>query len=110
MNSPGLAWKMAVLRRQPVCVVCGGRGFLKAHHVITKQKLRRELGKKIAEEVMWDPRNGMTLCEFHHSQHHCRAKPVPLEKLSHENWNFAMEHDLTYVLEITYPSEDESVK
>lgn len=50
-------WAEAVKRRSPACEACGSRYNVSAHHVIG----RTHLG------LRWDIRNGITLCQKHHT-------------------------------------------
>jgi hypothetical protein len=106
----------ASVRTQRCCQVCGYNGvFVEAHHVISRQLLRRLLGQKgapVDPNVLHDPRNGLLLCtdEAHghrrqgcHGLHTSARRRIPRRALRPENWVFAREHDLAWVLEVEYP-------
>lgn len=99
-----------------VCVVCGrmepecrrgspGRGGvvtvtrLHAHHVVSKQRLRR-LG---LERLYWDPRNGVAACDDPcHRRHTNARRRIRLAELPPTALDFAREHGLMYDLEREY--------
>ena len=106
-----LMWKWLVLQRDGGCVMAGDGGCgtgidseLQAHHVITQQKLR----KLKREDLRWDVRNGLTLCERHHRRHTRALKRVPFELLRPENVEFAEELQLGWLLEKQYPKTREA--
>ncbi len=72
------AFKPMVLRLDRGCVFHDDpwdcRGPLQAHHVIRQQDLR----KRGWHHLLWDPRNGVTLCRRAHEQHTSRFRPLPL--------------------------------
>lgn len=45
------------------------RGALQGHHIVPKQRLKREFGKDnwVIHNAVSDSRNGMLLCERHHA-------------------------------------------
>jgi hypothetical protein len=95
------------------CVKCGYDKvvFLEVHHVIREAVLRRLLSRKgrpCPLDVLYDTRNAMVLCEDPapdacHSGHTSAMRRIPRSALSAENWEFAREHGLEYVLEAEYP-------
>lgn len=98
--------------RQGRCASCGYTGpFLEVHHVIAKQLLKRLLSKKgepCPPEVLWDPRNALVLCQEPapnrcHQRHTIAFRRVGRHVLRPENWQFAEEHDLEWVLLTEYP-------
>ena len=74
-----------------------------AHHLLTKQVLRRELDLGVYEVAVMDPRNGMPLCKACHAAHHSRQSPVCRYALRDEAFEFAREHKLLEILNRTYP-------
>jgi len=108
----GPMWHHSVARGK--CKVCAHRpvdaatreGFallletLDAHHVTPLQTLKRE---GVPETAWYDARNGMALCRFHHGRHESGMERVPQELLTDDHWQFAAEHNLTYILQRMYP-------
>jgi hypothetical protein len=82
------------VRHGPDC-----QGRVAGHHVIAKQALRR----RGLHAFLWDRRNRMPLCEFHHQRHTLRYDPVPSSLLSAEAREFAAELGLEWLLEKSYP-------
>lgn len=74
---------------------------IRAHHVLPKARLMRE-GK---HEHLWDERNGMALCEYHHTRHHGYAQRVPRDLVRDETFGFAAELDLEWLIDREYPPE-----
>lgn len=74
-----------------------------AHHLLTKQVLRRELDRGVYEVAVMDPRNGMPLCKTCHAAHHSRQSPIHHSALRDEAFEFAREHKLLAILNRTYP-------
>lgn len=72
---------------------------LQAHHVLKQQHLRQHG----LEAFLWDSRNGACLCAFHHPRHELWQQRMPRELLSDDNWSFAAEVDLTWLLEREHP-------
>jgi hypothetical protein len=103
-------WKLAVCRGG--CVMC--RAFpvgeldatraadlrrIEGHHVIAKRHLRREgHGGRL-----WDARNGMGLCAYHHQRHELRVQPVPYELVPEGAFEFAIELGLDWIIDREYP-------
>ena len=101
-----LMWKWLVLRRDGGCVMApdGCDGDLQAHHIITQQKLR-QVGR---DDLRWDVRNGLTLCERHHRRHTRALARVPFELLRPEALEFADEVGLAWTLDRYYPKTREA--
>lgn len=77
-------WEAA--RDQGVCAVTGYRGRdWEAHHVVEAQELR---GRRVNE---WDPRNALRLSRRVHERHTLALKRVPLNCLTDENIEYAVE-------------------
>lgn len=94
------------------CAVCrADAACSKAHHIITRQRLRRkarEMGVD-PERLLWDTRNRLWLCDRHHAAHHARSKPIGwtvLEQHAPKAFQFAEEVESTLWLERTYPKSD----
>lgn len=83
------------------CRVCG-KPATDPHHVIREQDLRKHV-KGCDEAVLADPRNGLSLCRTDHARHHARFAPIPRGLLSPCHFEFAAEHNLTWLLEKSYP-------
>lgn len=100
------AWARGVQSKP--CVICGARG-VHAHHVITKQQLRkvaRQHGLDV-ERLLWDTRNRLAVCPRHHAAHHARSHTIPLlviEQHSPKVFQLARELELTWWLEREYPT------
>lgn len=70
-----------------------------AHHIVEKGELRRD-GHL---DHLWDRRNGLCLCRYHHFRHHSRAQPVPRDLLPAAAFEFAAELGLLHAIERAYP-------
>jgi hypothetical protein len=108
-------WKLAVCRGG--CVMC--RAFpvaelaatrqadlrrIEGHHVIAKRHLRREgFGGRL-----WDIRNGMGLCAYHHARHENWTQRVPFELVPYDAFEFAAEVGLDWIIEREYPERQSS--
>lgn len=105
----GEAWQVSVaLWHGTRCAVCGDPAHA-AHHVITKNLLKREIGAGGRyEAAIRDSRNGLPLCDYHHDRHHSRQEPLCLSLLGAGHWEFAEEHNLLWWIERTYNQEDET--
>lgn len=95
------------LARASRCVICGARRP-RGHHVIRQQLMRRQsqsLGLDF-EEVRWDTRGLLALCDRCHTRHHSRMAPVPLSVVLYHAPRvvaLAKELDLTWWLSREYP-------
>lgn len=90
--------------RSARCVICGARLPL-GHHIITQQQLRRTLPERY-EQVRWDLRNMLPLCEVDHVGHHSAMHKIPLSIVLYhrpEVVAFATELGLTWWLSREYP-------
>lgn len=54
-------WRIAVIRRDKVCMVCGNRKHRQAHHINHATYFK---------ELRFVPSNGVCLCNKCHSQYH----------------------------------------
>lgn len=92
-------WKLHVLCGATCAVPGCDDPNLEAHHVITQQQLRRHgYGDKL-----WDPRNGMALCTFHHTRHTLARERIPFELIPPAAVEFATELGLDWLLDRYYP-------
>lgn len=106
-------WKLTVCRGG--CVMC--RAFpvapedrrgrepdlrrIEGHHIVPKRWLRNTgYGSRL-----WDTRNGMGLCRYHHGRHELRMQPVPFDLLPDGAYEFAIEVELDWLVDDTYPQE-----
>jgi hypothetical protein len=99
----------AVLWRQKAlasrCVICGSRRT-RGHHIITQQQLRHS-HPAVYDDVRWDLRNQLALCDAHHVDHHSRRHAIPLHTvLAYQPrvLPFARQLDLLWYLERRYPT------
>jgi hypothetical protein len=61
-----------------------------------------------SEQIQWDPRNALLLCKEPapnrcHQRHTLAVKRVPQSALWSQNWDFARELSLGWMLEANYP-------
>jgi len=84
-------WKVKVIRRDSVCVICGSRKNRQAHH--------KKDGSYHAK-TRFDVENGVTLCggamSTCHTQFHCSFKNSFREKCTDKDWDNFMDL-VTYV-------------
>lgn len=74
-------------RHQRECAVCESTGPFEVHHVISKQRLKR----MHREDVLYDPRNALRLCEgLDTNQCHHKLK-IKTEDLTPDNICFIWE-------------------
>lgn len=69
------------------------------HHIIAKRHLRAEG----LSGHLWDVRNGMCLCRWHHARHESHAERVPRLLLPPAAVEFAGELHLEWLLDREYP-------
>ena len=89
--------RWAAYARTRPCVVCGAahlaspRGtqvLIEGHHVVEKQELKSaarefKLDDEATLRLVWDLRNNLSLCRFHHAQHtHWRRRLTRREVLA----------------------------
>jgi hypothetical protein len=75
-------------------------GGLEAHHVVTQQYLRAA-GR---HDLLWDPRNGMAVCNRAHSRHTTAIERIALGRLPSRCYDFAMRHGFERILSRHYAS------
>lgn len=67
-------WRASVFKRDEyMCIVCGAKGYMEAHHIITLKALLEEYNiKNIKQAVtclaLWNVGNGITLCRTCHDK------------------------------------------
>lgn len=97
-----LAFKVKVLALDGGCVVheypTDCEGDFEAHHVITQQQLR----KAGRHDLLWDPRNGATVCELAHRRHTRAIKRIPLDRLPARCVSFASAYGFAWLLDRYY--------
>lgn len=73
--------------------------LLEGHHVLPQQLLKREglHGK------LWDVRNGLGLCRYHHARHESYAQRVPRDVVPNDAFDFADELGLGWAIDREYP-------
>lgn len=101
-------FKLAVCSR-PCPITDDGphEGPLQAHHVIAQEVLRRlaragTLDDRQLAAILWDPRNGLSVCRRHHDRHTLAASRIPAGALDAEHRAFAAEHGLERYLAQPY--------
>ncbi len=73
---------------------------IQAHHILDKQYLKAA-GK---HDHLWDVRNGMGLCGYHHPRHTNWRQRVPRELLPPAVYDFAREVGLEWRLDQYLPA------
>lgn len=76
-------WEAA--RYQRCCAVTGRAEDWDAHHVIYAQHVKK-LG---FAHWLWHPDNALRITKVVHGRHHNRKEPIPISKLTDENFDFA---------------------
>ena len=91
-QEPGeAAWKH---RRVGVCGVCGERGPVLRHHIVTEQTIRREASaEQIAAGIVWSLANALDVgapftCHCH-ARHHSAVRRIPFSLIPPEAVAFA---------------------
>jgi ribosomal protein S14 len=99
------AWWEAVAKNKP-CAVCGRPDRVQGHHVLSQQVLRRHARRfgYDALALLWDPRNGIPVCERDHSAHTGAMKRIPLAVIPAPALDFADEIGLRWQVERDYPA------
>lgn len=105
-----LAFKLTVCHPDAVCAVtddgpCDGQ--LEAHHVVSQQWLKKRWDGAMLALVLWDPANGMALCERHHRRHTNAVRRVPLAALTPAHCEFIHMVDAELYVERTYRKEQD---
>lgn len=90
------------------CVICGKDHRDPAHHIVPKQELRayaEKLGwsRERTQILLWDPRNGLSLCLSDHARHETAYRRVPRYLLPKVAFDFVHEHGFEPVIERFYP-------
>jgi hypothetical protein len=78
--------------------------LIEAHHVLAKRHLKRRghAGR------LWDTRNGMGLCRYHHERHENWSQRIPYELVPADAHEFAAELTLDWLVEREYPRAQSS--
>lgn len=72
------------------------------HHILAK----RLLIAAGLEHLLWDERNGLSLCRLHHQRHESWFQRVPRRLLPRRAHEFAEEVGMVVQLERDYPDDD----
>jgi hypothetical protein len=86
-------------------------GPLQAHHVVTQSALKR-LARTLKftdgerARLLWDPDNGMALCERHHTRHTGAVERIPYDDVPPAARLFANAWRLDYLIDRYYPKEN----
>jgi hypothetical protein len=104
-----LAFRLVVCHPAAVCAVvddgpCDGQ--LESHHVVPQQWLRKRWDGAMLALVLWDPQNGMALCERHHRRHTNAVRRVPLAALTPAHCEFIHMVDADVHVERTYRKKE----
>lgn len=97
----GLEWRRRVFEMHGAVCPCG-RPASAAHHVCSKQALRRALPAEVFAVAVMDPRNGLPLCEWCHGQHHAALPRLGRDVLRWCHREFAVELGLGWLLDREY--------
>lgn len=72
---------------------------IQGHHILPKNALKR----RNLEEHLWDERNGVGLCEYHHGRHTNYVERMPRDLLPPVVYDFAAEIGVDYLIDYEYP-------
>lgn len=75
--------------------------YVEAHHVLP----RRHLARQFPFDVVWDVRNALGLCRFHHGRHEKAFQRVPSSLVPAAAREFAVEHGLEWDMDLEYPPD-----
>lgn len=111
-------WKGSICRRR--CEMCLRSGRARdahatrdAHHILPARYIRgyvRSLKLPAAEarvllrSLLWDRRNGMSLCRSCHDNHESAFRRVPRVAIPMKARQFARELEMEYVIDRLYPA------
>lgn len=92
------AWFRAVVPPRATCLVCDTRRSLQGHHALPKQQIEQFCSAARLEDghrnrLLWDERNGISLCVADHERHTKAFRRVPRGKLPGRVWEFAADLD-----------------
>lgn len=76
-----------------------------AHHVLSKEDLKRERGLTELDDLMWAPDNGVCLCSYHHQRHEKYVERFTRRLVPKAAVLFAATLDLSWLLDREYPDE-----
>ena len=107
---PNLLWSNAVTRNKQ-CVMCAAFGrpeqrelwpdtMRRDGHHITPQHWLRANGY---QAFLWDLRNGLCLCRYHHARHESYIQRIPRRLIPAKAIQFANEVGALWLLERNYP-------
>ncbi len=74
---------------------------IQGHHAIPKTNLKK-LGLK---DYIWDERNGVALCGYHHPRHTAYKQRLPRRLLPEKVYDFCRELRIEWLLDLEYPVE-----
>lgn len=104
-------FKLTVCHPYAVCAVTDDGpcdGPLHAHHVVPQSWLRKRWARSaMLAFVLWDPANGMALCERHHRRHTNAVRRVPLSALTPAHCEFIHMVDAELHVERTYRKDND---
>lgn len=72
---------------------------IQAHHILPQHKLKQHN----QHDHLWDERNGLGLCAYHHPRHTNWRQRVPRELIPAAAYEFAEEVKLAWLLDLEYP-------
>lgn len=92
------AFRRAVTRAP--CAVCGRKSGCQAHHVLAQQHIKDHVRSlrladnaaavKLLRRLLWDPDNGLSLCErCHHRHEYAPGGRLPRDLIPARAWAFA---------------------
>jgi 5-methylcytosine-specific restriction endonuclease McrA len=88
-SSPSSFYAEAQFQR--TCAVCGAAGAFDAHHVVSKQRIKRLSPPTTLQQLLYDPRNALRLCERCHSRYTNRVMKINTKLLKDQNICFIWE-------------------
>lgn len=101
-----LDFKTAVLAVDGRCLIhddpADCSGDVQAHHVVTQQQLR----KADRDDLLWDPNNGMAICDRAHDRHHSAHERIPLARVPRRCIAFARRYGFEDVLRRYYATDE----
>lgn len=104
-----LHFKTQTLQRNRGCVVRDDgkhQGPLQAHHVTSKEAIKSWYSRSKTltplDALLWDPRNGLTVCRRHHDRHTLARCRIPRRAVHAEAVAFARALGLEHLLDRYY--------
>lgn len=88
-------------------------GDLQAHHVTTQEAIRRwcrdrHVDNGTRADLLWDPANGMCVCERHHNRHTLAIRRLPVYAIPATAYTFANALGLGQLIDRYYRTRDEA--